>query len=66
MESHNATREIPTVDQTTKLLQVSTRTILQLARGADLRGHKVGRESRFLHSDVIPYVQADSPERHDS
>lgn len=52
-----AVREILTADQAADLLQVSLRTVLQLAREGELRGHKVGRAWRFCRSDVLAYVQ---------
>lgn len=48
-----------TAEQAAELLQVSLRTVLQLARDGALPGHKVGRAWRFCRSDVIAYVRGD-------
>lgn len=50
-------REILTPEQTAELLQVSTRTVLQLAREGEIRGHKVGRAWRFCREDLLAYVR---------
>jgi excisionase family DNA binding protein len=52
-------REILTAEQAAELLQVSLRTVLQLARDAELRGQKVGRAWRFCRSDVLAYVRGE-------
>ena len=52
-------REILTAEQAADLLQVSTKTVLQLARDSELRGHKVGRAWRFCRSDVLAYVRGE-------
>jgi excisionase family DNA binding protein len=57
--SEDAHREILTAEQAAALLQVSTRTILQLARDAELPGHKVGRAWRFCRADVLAYVRGE-------
>ena len=54
-----ATREILTAEQAADLLQVSLRTVLQLARGGELPGHKVGRAWRFCRTDVLAYVRGE-------
>lgn len=51
--------EILTAEQAAQLLQVSTRTVLQLARNGDLPGHKVGRAWRFVREDVLVYVRGE-------
>lgn len=38
------------------LLQVSTKTILKLARSGELPGKKIGREWRFVRTVLIDYV----------
>jgi excisionase family DNA binding protein len=53
------TPEVLTVEQTADLLQVSTRTVLQLARDAQLPGNKVGRSWRFCKEDILAYVRGD-------
>ena len=52
-------REILTAEQAADLLQVSTRTILQLARDGGLPGQKVGRAWRFCRVDVLAYVSGE-------
>ena len=52
-------REILTAEQAADLLQVSTKTVLQLARDNELRGHKVGRAWRFCRADVLAYVRGE-------
>jgi excisionase family DNA binding protein len=55
--SDEAVREILTAEQAADLLQVSMRTVLQLARDGELLGHKVGRAWRFCRTDVLAYVR---------
>lgn len=57
--SEEARRVILTAEEAADFLQVSTRTVLQLARDAQLRGHKVGRAWRFCREDLIAYVRGD-------
>lgn len=57
--SEDATREILTAEQVADLLQVSSRTVLQLARDRELVGHKVGRAWRFCRDDVLAYVRGE-------
>lgn len=57
--SDEGTPEVLTADQAAEFLQVSLRTVLQLARDGELRGHKVGRSWRFCRSDVIAYVRGE-------
>lgn len=52
-------REVLTAEQAADLLQVSLRTVLQLARDGELRGHKVGRAWRFCRADVVAYVRGE-------
>lgn len=51
--------EVLTTDQAAELLQVSTRTVLDLARSKRLPGQKVGRAWRFCRSDVLAYVRGE-------
>ncbi len=57
--SDEAVREILTAEQAADLLQVSLRTVLQLARDGELVGHKVGRAWRFCRSEVVAYVRGE-------
>ena len=50
-------REVLTAEEAAELLQVSLRTVLQLARDVELPAHKVGRARRFCRSDVLAYVR---------
>jgi excisionase family DNA binding protein len=52
-----AGREVLTSEQVADFLQVSLRTVLQLARDGELPGHKVGRAWRFCRSDILAYVR---------
>ena len=53
----DSSREILTAEQLADLLQVSVRTVLQLARDAELRGQRIGRSWRFCRVDVLAYVR---------
>jgi excisionase family DNA binding protein len=57
-------REVLTAQQAAELLQVSVRTVLQLARDGQLRGHKVGRAWRFWREDVLAYVRGEQTVEH--
>lgn len=57
--SDETSREILTTEQAADLLQVSSKTVLQLAREADVRGQKVGRAWRFCRSDLLAYVRGE-------
>ena len=41
-----------------ELLQVSTKTLLRLAREGQVPGRKVGRSWRFERSDLIAWLRA--------
>jgi excisionase family DNA binding protein len=41
-----------------ELLQVSTKTLLRLAREGEVPGRKVGRSWRFERSDLIAWLRA--------
>ncbi len=41
-----------------ELLQVSTKTLLRLARGGEVPGRKVGRSWRFERGDLIAWLRA--------
>lgn len=55
--SDESVREVLTAERTADLLQVSLRTVLQLARDGQLPGHKVGRAWRFCRTDVLSFVR---------
>lgn len=48
--------EVLTADEVARLLRVSTKTVLTLARSGTLPGEKVGRAWRFVRVDVLDYV----------
>jgi len=49
--------EVLTADEAAKLLRVSTKTVLALARAGALPGEKVGRAWRFVRSDLLDYLR---------
>lgn len=49
--------EVLTTEEAAKLLRVSTKTVLGLARDGVLPGEKVGRAWRFLRSDLLNYLR---------
>ncbi|MDQ6948474.1 MAG: helix-turn-helix domain-containing protein, partial [Actinomycetota bacterium] len=44
-----------------ELLQVSTKTLLRLARQGEVPGRKVGRSWRFERGDLIGWLRAARP-----
>ncbi|MGH3430389.1 MAG: helix-turn-helix domain-containing protein [Mycobacteriales bacterium] len=52
-------REILTAEHAAGLLQVSAKTVLQLAPDGQLGGHKVGRAWRFSRVNVLAYVRGE-------
>lgn len=50
------TLEVLTAEETARLLRVSTKTVLGLAREGTLPGEKVGRAWRFLRADLVEYL----------
>lgn len=57
--SEEQVREVLTAEQVADLLQVSIRTVLQLARDGAVPGHKVGRAWRFCRTDVLACVRGE-------
>ena len=51
--------EILTADEAARLLRVSTKTVLSLARDGELPGEKVGRAWRFVRSDLLAHLRGD-------
>lgn len=49
--------EIVTAEETVRLLRVSTKTILTLARDGVLPGEKVGRAWRFVRADLLDHLR---------
>jgi excisionase family DNA binding protein len=49
--------EVLTADEAARLLRVSTKTILTLARDGVLPGEKVGRAWRFVRADLLEHVR---------
>lgn len=50
MDDDNA---VLTADEAALLLQVSTKTLLRLARAGELPGRKIGREWRFARNELL-------------
>jgi excisionase family DNA binding protein len=50
-----------TAEGAARLLHVSVKTLLALARAGELRGRKVGREWRFVREDLLSYVRTGAP-----
>lgn len=49
-------REILTLSEVASLLRVSHQTIYNMIKDGRLKGHKVGREWRFIKKDIDAYV----------
>lgn len=45
--------EVLTAEEAARLLKVSTKTLLRLARNGSVPGNKVGRVWRFRRSDLL-------------
>jgi len=52
--------EILTIDQTGKLLKVGKSTLYKMARDGKIPASKVGREWRFVKSDIIRWIKQNS------
>jgi excisionase family DNA binding protein len=46
-------KEVLTTTKAAELLQISTKTLLRLARQGDLPGHKLGRSWRFARRELL-------------
>jgi excisionase family DNA binding protein len=55
MEEQSA---VLTAEQAAELLQVSTKTLLRLARDGRLPGRKIGREWRFARWELLNLLSA--------
>lgn len=49
--------EVLTAEEAARLLRVSTKTVLALARQGALPGEKVGRAWRFVRSDLLAHLR---------
>lgn len=49
--------DVLTADDAARLLRVSTKTILTLARDGVLPGQKVGRAWRFVRADLLEHLR---------
>lgn len=49
--------EVLTAEEAARLLRVSTKTVLTLARHGVLPGVKVGRAWRFVRADLLDYLR---------
>lgn len=57
--------EVPKVDvlnleETAEYLRVSNQTVYNMIRDGRIKAYKVGREWRFLHSDILAYMNSSS------
>lgn len=48
--------EVLTLEETAQYLRVSNQTVYNMLREGRIRGTKVGREWRFLRSDIVAYL----------
>lgn len=55
--------EVLTADEAARLLRVSTKTVLSLAREGVLPGEKVGRAWRFVRSDLLAHLRGGAAHR---
>jgi len=58
--SMEKTEEILTIDQTGKFLKVGKSTLYKMARNGKIPASKVGREWRFVKSDIIKWIKRNS------
>ncbi len=52
--------EVLTAEEAARLLRISTKTVLALARDGSLPAEKVGRAWRFVRADLIAYVRGET------
>jgi excisionase family DNA binding protein len=52
--------EILTIDQTSKFLKVGKSTLYKMARNGKIPASKVGREWRFVKSNIIKWIKRNS------
>lgn len=55
--------EVLTAEEAARLLRVSSKTILSLARHGALPGEKVGRAWRFLRADLLTHLRGSGGRR---
>ena len=55
--------EILNLDETAEYLRVSNQTVYNMIRDGRIKAYKIGREWRFLHSDIMAYLESSSNER---
>lgn len=58
-------REILTLSEVASLLRVSHQTIYNMIKDGRLKGHKVGREWRFIKKDIDAYVLSEKTKSFD-
>ena len=58
--SMEKTEDILTIDQTGKFLKVGKSTLYKMARTGKTPASKVGREWRFVKSDIIRWIKQSS------
>lgn len=52
--------EVLNLEETARYLRVSNQTIYNMIRDGRIKAHKVGREWRFFHSDILSYINGSS------
>ncbi len=55
--------DILNLDETAEYLRVSGQTIYNMIRDGRIKAYKVGREWRFLRSDILTYLESNSTDR---
>ena len=58
-------REILTLSEVASLLRVSHLTIYNMIKDGRLKGHKVGREWRFIKKDIDAYILSEQKQSFD-
>ena len=58
-------REILTLSEVASLLRVSHQTIYNMIKDGRLKGHKVGREWRFIKKDIDAYILSEQKQSFD-
>jgi excisionase family DNA binding protein len=53
--------EVLTLDQAASLLQLCSHTVSKLARKGDLPGRRIGREWRFVRSELLRWINGYRP-----
>lgn len=59
----NSNDEILTIEEATKFLKIGKTTLYKLARENKIPAQKVGREWRFLKSEIVEWMKEDHDKR---